>query len=55
MLALPEAPKIPNGLEMKKLQGSKLSFGSGAPGKLNKVAPIITVEEADIEVRFEAC
>ena len=49
-LALPEAPVIANGLEMKKFQGSKISFGSGPPGKSNKVTPIVTVEEADLEV-----
>ena len=57
MLAVPGAPilKVPNGLEMDRLRGSKLgsklSFGSGPPGlKNNQVAPIVSVAEEDIEV-----
>ena len=51
--------KVPNGLELKKLGGSKLgskmSFGSAGQGaKNNQVVPAITVEEADLEVRI-AC
>ena len=58
VLALrPEGHKVPNGLEMRKLPGSKLgsklSFGSGVGGtKNNQVVPAITVEEADLEVRI---
>ena len=48
--------KVPNGLELKKLGGSKLgskmSFGSAPGAKNNQVVPAITVEEADLEVRI---
>lgn len=38
---------VPNGLEMKAMPGSKMSFGKTSqktPGAKNKVAPVIEVE-----------